>query len=1487
MIALLLAFLGWTEPQPARNWQESSITGNGTIGAMVRGNLNEETITISHAALYLPEPGTKMPRLQNRAEPSPDDYVERDGFMAACDLRIGMDVRRPTDYVRGTDFETGECFVRAKDGRGCAVERRVVALTEENVIAVRVADEGKRSIAFALTGVPLASRADMQAYVKGIREIVSTPQYYRCDYRHSNPWNPSAGYEVVLVEGRIDQTKGVREAYVAVAPFTATEKTKRSALEAQAMAAAKQGYDALVARQAERMRELMGRVSFELEGPKNAAEIVSKFNAARYNIISSTGGRHVPNLQGIWAGTWSAPWKASFTVNGNMPCAISFFNRGATPELNEVLLGWIEDRLPAMREGARLHYHARGFRAAAQTTMAGVETDFNPNYPHLYWHGGAAWLLSRLYDGFQHTQDLAYLKRIYPLMKEQAGYYEDVLVEMADGTLGFLPSYSPENQPKGKRPTSVNATMDNAIAKQFLDEVVAAGSILGESPETLASWTAMRARLTPYAVSEEGCFAEWLAPDQADNNEHRHASHLYPLYDQAPAEIVTNAALVAAVKQTIDARMDFNENRSKTMAFGYVQNGLAAAHLGDAERAERCLKLLTAKSWLRGGGSCHDWNNCFNTDISGGYPYLISAMLVQSAVDGTIRFLPARPKSWKKGALRGLLLRGNIRLKELVWEGDIYTATLAYPDGRLETRTNRPPAWENPRVNAINKLPPRDELIPCATEAEARALANLELERTASRWVMDLNGTWAFDWRKRPDVDWEVVGETIAVPGCWQLARRKDGGRYDPPIYTNYNYPHVNNPPHIMEDPPTNFTQFVYRNPVGRYTRTFTIPSAWQDRRIILHFNGVASAMEVRVNGSFVGYSEDSRLPAEFDITTFLNHQPSTSNLLSVEVYRWCDGSYLEDQDFWRLSGIYRDVWLQAEGQDSPHDPTTLVSGDLRPGEKTWTPEEPNLYVRTYQAPNGDWYAWNVGHRTIAISNAVVYVNGERLVVKGVNRHEMSPTAGYTLTHAEMEADVKLLKSFGFNAVRTCHYPNDTYWYRLCDKYGLLLVSEANVECHGSGQGNRFRSCARRPEWRDAFIERGTNMVVTFRTHPSIYFWSLGNECWDGANLQAEYDAMKAIDVTRPIQYSTGKPEPYSDILAPMYHKVAWCGNYATNNPSKPLILCEYSHAMGNSCGGLFAYADLAKREPSFQGGFIWDFADQALLVDGVLNYGGDFGDVPNNSNSNCNGIFDPFRKPHPSAYEAAVLNGVAPHRGAAALGVAPRTETPPHLPTVLASLRRNFARAETDNDRGAKLSRQSRVWFEATKTQLLPKGVTEELSVAPQTDGSTRVAWTLHVPEGLPPIPRVGLSFRVPGRPDDVVRWTGCGPYENYDDRKTGLVAAPWAMTVTELNDSGYVRPQECGYRTGTTKLEVAGLAFEAGAGTSFGFNVWPWTQEALAKAAHVEALPAPDGTLTVNIDAVQMGVGGDDSWGAMPLPPFIPGTGTYSLSFVLSHSK
>ncbi|MGN0887162.1 MAG: glycoside hydrolase family 2 TIM barrel-domain containing protein [Candidatus Spyradenecus sp.] len=596
------------------------------------------------------------------------------------------------------------------------------------------------------------------------------------------------------------------------------------------------------------------------------------------------------------------------------------------------------------------------------------------------------------------------------------------------------------------------------------------------------------------------------------------------------------------------------------------------------------------------------------------------------------------------------------------------------------------PAWENPYVTEENRLPSRTVLTPFATAEEALANAALTLPREASPYILSLNGAWRFAWAKQPSERvqdfWQPAFDVsdwgyVTVPGCWQLQ-----GAWDPPIYTNSPYPHAATPPRIMVPQPEGFTSATFPNPVGSYRRTFRVPEAWHGRRTVIHFDGVASAMKVWVNGTYVGYSEDSRLPAEFDLTALL--RPGEENILAVEVYRWCDGSYLEDQDFWRLSGIFRDVWLvseqstglrdyvatttldgiageltvqaelagEAELTMSLYDGTRKV-GDLQSGRlrvesvEPWSAEVPKLYYLLFTVKaqgQTDYLAKAVGFREITLDAAQVKINGRRVLFKGVNRHEMRPERGYTLTREEMLEDIRQMQAMNINAVRTCHYPNASDWYDLCDKYGLYLVDEANVEAHGMGYDEA--SLAHRPDYLAQHLERNRRMILRDRNHPSVIFWSMGNESGYGENFRATYRQNKALDPTRPTQYERADTDPKgTDIYCPMY---AWPDHqawYAGSNPKMPYILTEYAHAMGNSQGSFRAYWENVRRFPSAQGGFIWDWRDQALWKpqSGIpggrfLAYGGDFGDKPNDGNFNCNGLLAADGQWHPSAYEVRTV---------------------------------------------------------------------------------------------------------------------------------------------------------------------------------------------------------------------------------------------------------
>ena len=899
--------------------------------------------------------------------------------------------------------------------------------------------------------------------------------------------------------------------------------------------------------------------------------------------------------------------------------------------------------------------------------------------------------------------------------------------------------------------------------------------------------------------------------------------------------------------------------------------------------------------------------------------------------------------------------------------------------------------WRDPSVNAIDRLPARAVATPCESEAKALAILKWEAPRDASKWVKSLDGTWDFKWKRTPARDWEKTAK-IAVPSCWQLE-----GDYDPPLYVNKEYPIARTAPDPMCDPPTNFTSFVYRNPVGLYTTRFSLPDDWRERRTTIRFDGVSSAFTVRLNGKAVGYSEDSRVPAEFDLTPYLTFQASQT--LEVEVYKHCDGTYLEDQDFFRLSGIFRSVTLLSERPDAPRDLVveTTLSDDFRTGRyvirdekgsvlksrtvenpKLWNCEEPNLYYETVSFGEEDWRAVAIGFRRVEIRNGILLLNGRRLLVRGVNRHEFHPDRGYAVTRADMLCDMVRLREFNINSVRTCHYPNCPDWYDLCDREGVMLVAEANVEAHGYPIYNTTNSLSHWPMYEKSFVERGVRMIETYRNHPSVIVWSMGNETGSGPNFTAEYKAMRALDPTRPIQYENlsrtslrGIEHPCNDIECPMYPPPWMCEDYLTNNAAKPMILCEYQHAQGNSNGSLQDYWDLVERYPMFQGGYIWDFADQGIRRGRGLAYGGDFGDVPNNGDKCCNGIFDAFRNPHPGAYEVKhvyqpvkvasfdVKTGAAVIRsrrmftsladltatweyvgedgrvrcdGALAVGrceagesvtaqIPPDPEaaatvfrfrdqsgrtvawdsfTRPFVPREVKvsgegeqrtcfsfdfglRLRLNFWRAPTDGDCGWKMDEKCRVWKEATETQRLPPGVTSELRTEKTADGATLVTWKLVVPDGLPPIPRVGLTFTVPKA--EEVEYVGLGPWENYADRATAAVFGRYRAKIDgELNWNNYIIPSEQGYRTQCRYLKVGDVEISA-VRAPFGFNVWPYSQAALARATHQEELCRED-LLTVNVDAAQMGVGGDNTWGLTAHEPYMLRTGTYELSFTVKES-
>ena len=588
--------------------------------------------------------------------------------------------------------------------------------------------------------------------------------------------------------------------------------------------------------------------------------------------------------------------------------------------------------------------------------------------------------------------------------------------------------------------------------------------------------------------------------------------------------------------------------------------------------------------------------------------------------------------------------------------------------------------WQDPEVNAINRAPMHTSFF--AYEDLEKANKGVKEE---SDNFMTLNGKWKFLWvesaDKRPK-DFFRLGyddngwDDFRIPAVWEL------NGYGDPIYVNIGYAwrnqYKNNPPYVP----------VEKNHVGSYRKEIVVPANWKGKDIIAHFGSVTSNMYLWVNGKFVGYSEDSKLEAEFDITKYL--VPGKKNLIAFQVFRWCDGTYLEDQDFFRYSGVSRDCYLYTRNRNRIDDirvtpslddeykngildvelslkGNNSVSLELLDADNNvvqvkevkgsgtvkaefnvenpnkWTAETPYLYTLRASLVNGgkitEIVPLKVGFRRIEIKNAQVLVNGQPVLFKGANRHEMDPDGGYVVSRERMLQDIQIMKKFNINAVRTCHYPDDPYWYELCDKYGIYMVAEANIESHGMGYGET--TLAKVDFYKKTHMERNMRNVQRNFNHPSIIFWSLGNEAGYGSNFEAAYHWVKNEDNSRPVQYERAGYSGLTDIFCPMYYGYDACEKYSEDDSkNKPLIQCEYAHAMGNSEGGFKEYWDLIRKYPKYQGGFIWDFVDQSCRWTGkngemIYAYGGDFNRFDASDNNFCdNGLISPDRVPNPHMYE-------------------------------------------------------------------------------------------------------------------------------------------------------------------------------------------------------------------------------------------------------------
>ena len=581
---------------------------------------------------------------------------------------------------------------------------------------------------------------------------------------------------------------------------------------------------------------------------------------------------------------------------------------------------------------------------------------------------------------------------------------------------------------------------------------------------------------------------------------------------------------------------------------------------------------------------------------------------------------------------------------------------------------DKTPVWKDPSVNQVNREPRRAHFFAFENSDKARG------DKSASARYLSMEGTWKFcfvkDHQNAPKDFYALKYDDskwvdFPVPGLFEI------NGYGDKTYKNMGYAWCttfeNNPPYIGET--NNYT--------GSYRRTFDLPADWKGQEVFFHVGSATSNLFLWVNGRYVGYSEDAKVAAEFNITKYL--KPGR-NLIAMQVMRWCDGSYLEDQDFWRFTGIAREVYLYATpkvhiqditiGQDYADgkgllDVDVKVAGGKADVEATlydadgnkvteglkatvenvkpWTAETPYLYMLELQLKQGnkllEVVRKQVGFRHIEISGGQLLVNGQPILIKGADRHELDPDGGYVVSVERMIQDIRIMKQLNINAVRTCHYPDDPRWYDLCDEYGIYLTAESNLESHGMGY--KEKTLAKNEAFAKMHIERQEGNVITYKNHPSIIVWSLGNEAGYGPNFERAYDWVKAYDKTRPCQFEQARQNGKTDIFCPMYLGYEDCVKYAQGDNPRPLIQCEYAHAMGNSMGGFKEYWDIIRKYPKYQGGYIWDFVDQGLrdksAITGkeIFTYGGDYGRYPaSDYNFNCNGIIAPDRRLNPHAYE-------------------------------------------------------------------------------------------------------------------------------------------------------------------------------------------------------------------------------------------------------------
>ena len=880
--------------------------------------------------------------------------------------------------------------------------------------------------------------------------------------------------------------------------------------------------------------------------------------------------------------------------------------------------------------------------------------------------------------------------------------------------------------------------------------------------------------------------------------------------------------------------------------------------------------------------------------------------------------------------------------------------------------------WEDNHVLQINREPARAYFIPYGKQKGDRMLS--------------LNGDWYFRWTKTPEerikdfwrTDYDASGwKTLAVPANWEV------NGYGTPIYISAGYPFKIDPPYVMREPKKDWTTYEERNPTGQYRRTFTLPDSWfatvsdgsplVSGQTFLRFEGVMSAFYVWVNGQRVGYSQGSMEPSEFNVTPYIK---KGKNQIAVEVYKYSDGSYLEDQDFWRFGGIHRDVLLyhtpnvrlrdvavrasmdgvlqinpqfsvyNGETGDGYRLVATLLDGsatvcrdslatdevlDLahkaaRMNEwypqrghrkfnrmemkvtnpKLWSCEQPHLYTLLMELKGSDGQtvervSQQVGFRTINIRGGQLLINGQPIKIRGVNRHEHDPYTARVMTEERMLQDLRLMKEANINAVRLAHYPNCPRWYELCDSMGMYVMDEADCETHGL-RG----TLASTPDWGDAFLDRAIRMAERDKNHPSIIFWSLGNESGYGPNQAAMSAWLHEFDPTRPVHYegAQGDPDPSTvDVISRFYPRVMqeylnpgipegsdqeraenarWerlleiaqrdgdrCTWVGSDGGPRPVLTSEYAHCMGNALGNFKEYWDEINSHPRMLGGFIWDWVDQGIALNEKLEmrnekwsgipknavlYGGDFGDKPNLHAFCMNGIVMSDRTLTPKYYEVQAVYG----NGAKAFAETSAAKPKPSknkralsasLIALVSSIKTQCFRAPTDNDKsfGNWLAKD---WKRCGLDTLYIPVTTEQ-------DGN-EFAFTFDIPDSLPPLPRLGILIELP-REYEQLTWYGRGPWDNYPDRKVSCPIGLWKSTVSEQYVH-YPRPQDSGNHEDCTMVELKTkkgkkLRIEA-IDEPFSFSALPYSAQYLASKSHDYELE-DEGKTFVSIDCAVMGLG------------------------------